>query len=401
MGQEVSTPISDSTPSRTLSARTVEAVASYIKEGRARKIVVMTGAGISTAAGIPDFRSPKTGVYSNLAKLNLPRPEAVFDISYFCSNPLPFYTLAHELDPSRYKPTLSHCFVRLLSNKGLLLKLFTQNIDCLERAAGVPHEKIVEAHGSFASQRCIECRQGFPDDLMKQAITKREIPRCTQATCNGLVKPDIVFFGEALPEDFHRNRTLPAAADLVIVMGTSLRVQPFASLPGCCREGVPRLLVNSERVGGLGSRADDVLLLGDCDEGIRKLALAIGWLEELEALFEKYHQIRTPEEKSHVPETQDDKLEDEIAQITRDIDDALRISRHHAVDLQQSVSLPTAEAPQRSASSLEEIAQDQPSTVVRRSHTESQGSNGQSSQREATNESLVGGEQMDKKDSTN
>lgn len=91
---------------------------------------------------------------------------------------------------------------------------------------------------------------------MKQAITKREVPRCTHATCNGLVKPDIVFFGEALPEDFHRNRTLPAAADLVIVMGTSLRVQPFASLPECCREGVPRLLVNSERVGGLGSRAD-------------------------------------------------------------------------------------------------------------------------------------------------
>ncbi|KAL8961188.1 MAG: hypothetical protein Q9193_002223 [Seirophora villosa] len=172
-------------------------------------------------------------------------------------------------------------------------------------------------------------------------------------------------------------------------MGTSLSVQPFASLPECCREGVPRLLVNSERVGGLGSRADDVLLLGDCDEGIRKLALAIGWLEELEALFEKYHSIRPPEEKPHVSETQDDKLEDDIAQITRDIDDALRISRHHAVELQQSVWLPTAEAPQRSASGLEEIVQDQPSAIVRSSHTERWGSNGQRSQREGTNESPV------------
>lgn len=230
--------------------------------------------------------------------------------------------------------------MRLLSDKGLLLKLFTQNIDCLERKAGVPDDKIVEAHGSFASQRCIECQSDFPDDLMKQAINRREVPYCTQAPCRGLVKPNIVFFGESLPEEFQRNKTLPAAADLAIIMGTSLTVQPFASLPGYCSEGVPRLLVNSERVGGLGSRADDVLLLGDCDEGVRKLASAVGWLEELEALFETHHPKQPSLAQSKVSKTQDDKLEDEIAKITEDVDIALRISSQHTTDLQKSLSLP-------------------------------------------------------------
>lgn len=126
----------------------------------------------------------------------------------------------------------------MLSDKGLLLKLFTQNIDCLERDAGVPAEKIVEAHGSFATHSCIECQASYPDDLMRKTIQEKGVPHCLQ--CNGLVKPNIVFFGQQLPESFHMNRALPAAADLCIILGTSLTVQPFASLPSFCKEGVPR-----------------------------------------------------------------------------------------------------------------------------------------------------------------
>jgi NAD-dependent histone deacetylase SIR2 len=170
MGQDQSAPlVDDSTPPQTLESRSVEALAKFIKDGRARRIVVMvsytlsmrilryqadtnkTGAGISTSAGIPDFRSPDTGLYANLARLNLPFAEAVFDISYFRNNPLPFYTLAQELYPGKYRPTITHSFINLLHKKGLLLKLFTQNIDCLEREAGVPGDLIVEAHGSFAT----------------------------------------------------------------------------------------------------------------------------------------------------------------------------------------------------------------------------------------------------------
>lgn len=242
--------------------------------------------------------------------------------------------------PGQYKPTLSHYFLRLLSDKGLLLKLFTQNIDCLERAAGVPSDKIIEAHGSFACQRCIDCRTEYPDDLMKQAIRNGDVPRCIGTECTGLVKPDIVFFGEALPEKFHQNRDLPSHADLAIIMGTSLSVQPFASLPGYCADGVPRLLLNAERVGGLGSRADDVLLLGDCDDGVRKLASALGWLAELEAIFKADnpdHATGGQVDKADIPQPRS--LDAEIAQITKDVDESLRISDQHAASLRENLSL--------------------------------------------------------------
>lgn len=254
----------------------------------------------------------------------------MFDISYFRNNPLPFYTLAHELYPGTYRPTIAHSFIKLLYDKGMLLKLFTQNIDCLEREAGVPGEMIVEAHGSFATQRCIECKTEFPDTMMRKAVEAKEVPRCLRNTCNGLVKPDIVFFGESLPENFHRNRTLPASADLAIIMGTSLTVQPFASLPSFVREEIPRILINLERVGGLGSRADDVLLLGDCDAGVRKLADALGWREELEELWRRTTPSKEEQKLQQQPsKTRDEKLEDEVDQLTKEIDKTLNLSKDH------------------------------------------------------------------------
>ncbi|KAK5085816.1 Sir2 histone deacetylase Hst2 [Lithohypha guttulata] len=185
MGNEASTPVSEDVPPITLKARTVEAVADYIKKNNVKRIVVMTGAGISTSAGIPDFRSPNTGLYANLARLNLPYAEAVFDISYFRNNPRPFYELAHELYPGKYRPTVTHSFISLLNKKGMLLKAFTQNIDCLEREAGVPGDKLVEAHGSFATQRCIDCGTEFPDDRMKDTVAIKEIPYCERTRCEG------------------------------------------------------------------------------------------------------------------------------------------------------------------------------------------------------------------------
>ena len=95
----------------------------------AKRIVVMAGAGISTAAGIPDFRSPNTGIYSRLEQYDLPYPEALFEINFFRQDPQPFYTLYEELYPdgTKYPPTYTHCFFKLLYDKGLLLRVFTQN----------------------------------------------------------------------------------------------------------------------------------------------------------------------------------------------------------------------------------------------------------------------------------
>lgn len=112
------------------------------------------------------------------------------------------YALAQELYPDKFRPTLTHSFIKLLSSKSLLHTCFTQNIDTLERRAGVPAEKIIEAHGSFATQRCIDCRKPYDDEKMKEMIMSKQIPRCGR--CRGLVKPDIVFFGESVGYDVHR-----------------------------------------------------------------------------------------------------------------------------------------------------------------------------------------------------
>lgn len=203
--------------------------------------------------------------------------------------------------------------------------LFTQNIDCLERAAGVPAEKIVEAHGSFATQRCIDCRAPFPDDLMREHVLRGEPPRCMQEGCNGLVKPDIVFFGEQLPNTFYQNISVPAEADLMLIMGTSLLVHPFAGLPQRASEGVPRVLFNLERVGDLGTRADDVLCLGDCDSGIRKLADELGWREELETMWRAL--VGDAEAERQLSRTQrDEAIQDELEELASHVEDKLGIS---------------------------------------------------------------------------
>lgn len=119
------------------------------------------------AAGIPDFRSVGTGLYHNLEKYNLPHPEAIFELNYFHNNPKPFFVLAKELYPGTFKPTVCHYFIRLLHEKGILLRHYTQNIDTLERVAGIPEEKLVEAHGTFYTGHCLTCRAKYQLDWMK------------------------------------------------------------------------------------------------------------------------------------------------------------------------------------------------------------------------------------------
>jgi NAD-dependent histone deacetylase SIR2 len=198
----------------------------------------------------------------------------------------------------------------------------------LEREAGVPDEKIIEAHGSFANQSCIECKSSYPKELMLKAINEKSVPHCLQEGCGGLVKPDIVFFGEQLPSEFFANMDLPREADLCIVMGTSLSVAPFAHLPGLCGDSTPRVLINGEAVGGLGSRPDDVLMIGDCDTGVRKLAEACGWLEDLETMWAKTAPEKQPKtEKEKAKKSRDEKLQDEVEKLTKDIEEGLKLEQ--------------------------------------------------------------------------
>ncbi|KAK0155475.1 NAD-dependent protein deacetylase sirtuin-3, mitochondrial [Merluccius polli] len=264
--------------------QTLEDIACSIQEKSYKRIVVMAGAGISTPSGIPDFRSPGSGLYDNLQRYDLPYAEAIFDIDYFHHNPRPFFALAKELYPGNYQPNLTHYFVRLLHDKGQLLRMYTQNIDGLERC--VPPERLVEAHGTFATATCTVCRRTYEGQDLRLDVMKGTVPKCP--TCKGVVKPDIVFFGEELPRHFFKYISDFPLADLLIIMGTSLEVEPFASLAGAVRSSVPRLLINRDLVGPFTwgrLRPTDVAQLGDVVSGVGALARAIGWTQELDVLM--------------------------------------------------------------------------------------------------------------------
>ncbi|KAJ3126251.1 NAD-dependent protein deacetylase sirtuin-2 [Nowakowskiella sp. JEL0407] len=314
---------------------TIESFTDHLKSENLSKIIVLTGAGISTSAGIPDFRSPGSGLYDNLQQYDLPYPEAIFDINYFHNRPDPFYVLAKEMFPGRFDPTYAHYFISLLAKKGLLLRNYTQNIDTLERVAGVPEEKLVEAHGSFADAKCVGrksedsneiipgCNASYSNEWFLSKISDSEtdgnndtennngrIARCTD--CNGLVKPSIVFFGEQLPERFHQLAATDfEECDSVIIMGTSLTVYPFASLVDFCDDTVPRLLVNKTHPPGAGRGKGfdftgethkyrrDALFLGDIEEGILRFAELMGFKDELidmrEEGLKKLREQRSPQ----------------------------------------------------------------------------------------------------------
>lgn len=290
-----------------LSSFDLDGVAEYIRENDCKNVIVLAGAGISVSAGIPDFRTPGTGLYSKLARYGLPHPEAIFELDFFRNNPEPFYTLARELFPGEYEPTTTHHFIKLLHEKGILLRCFTQNIDSLETEAGVPRDKVVAAHGNFDSATCIDTGKKVPVSELKEAIfdDSEASWKKLEEKHGGLVKPDIVFFGEQLPRHFFKlaAEDFPKC-DLLIVLGTSLVVQPFASLIGRVHSTVPRLLINREKVAmftrakhvmGIStegfrfhqrSNYRDALFLGDVDAGVEQLSRKMGWEEDLRRLID-------------------------------------------------------------------------------------------------------------------
>ncbi|NXE99801.1 SIR2 deacetylase, partial [Menura novaehollandiae] len=306
-------------PEPVLDELSLQGVSRFLRSERCKNIVCMVGAGISTSAGIPDFRSPGTGLYSNLQSYDLPYPEAIFEISFFKQHPEPFFALARELYPGQFKPTVCHYFMRLLQDKGLLLRCYTQNIDTLERVAGLDPELLVEAHGTFFTSHCLRpsCRQRYGLAWMRERIFSSLVPKCEK--CQGLVKPgefqggqwefgglfprspappltshllsDIVFFGESLPSRFFTLLQSVSGAwgalnppSLNLGWGGAEGILGTTQVMSSPSPGLPEKVI-------LGSlcRCRDVAWLGDCDSGCLALAELLGWKEELEELVRREH----------------------------------------------------------------------------------------------------------------
>lgn len=184
---------------------------------KCKNIIVLTGAGVSVSCGIPDFRS-SDGIYARLAKdfPDMPDPQAMFDINYFSRDPRPFYRFAREIYPGQFRPSPCHRFIRMLEMKQKLLRNYTQNIDTLEQVAGI--NNVIECHGSFSTASCTKCKYKCDADSIRQDIFTQHIPVCPRCQPmvkqsvdaseavselelrrlveNGIMKPDIVFFGE-------------------------------------------------------------------------------------------------------------------------------------------------------------------------------------------------------------
>jgi len=253
----------------------LEQLAKVIESGKSKKILVLCGAGVSTGAGIPDFRSPGTGLYDNLKKYGLPYPEAIFELNYYRKRPGAFISLAKELWPGiQFEPTLTHHFLKILADKGLLLRIYSQNIDGLEFLAGIPDDKLVECHGHFRTSSCIDCHKSADAEQVKETIVRDgKTPICKY--CGGNVKPDIVFFGEDLPNRFHRLvKQDMKKADLLLVMGTSLQVAPVSMIPSMVR--CNRVLFNRDLVMKI-RKGRDKFIPGNCDANVQKLLDLLDW----------------------------------------------------------------------------------------------------------------------------
>uniref|UniRef100_A0A3P9AIT1 protein acetyllysine N-acetyltransferase n=1 Tax=Esox lucius TaxID=8010 RepID=A0A3P9AIT1_ESOLU len=252
---------------------TLEDVVRLLHESK--KMIVLTGAGVSVSCGIPDFRS-RDGIYARLAIdfPDLPDPQAMFDIDYFRRDPRPFFKFAKEIYPGQFQPSPCHKFISMLDKQGKLLRNYTQNIDTLEQVAGV--KRIIQCHGSFATASCLVCKHKVDCEAVRKDIFNQVVPHCPRCPDIPLaiMKPDIVFFGENLPELFHRAMKQDKdEVDLLIVIGSSLKVRPVALIPTSIPHEVPQVLINREQLPHLNF---DVELLGDCDVIINELCHRLG-----------------------------------------------------------------------------------------------------------------------------
>jgi NAD-dependent deacetylase len=186
--------------------------------------IALTGAGISVPSGIPDFRTPGEGIWSNVD------PFEVASIEAFRHDPKRFW----EFYRPRFsmlgdkRPNPAHAALAELEAEGLLAAVVTQNIDRLHRAAGT--RELIEIHGSIATSSCITCGRSYELAEVDSLFDSRGIAVCD--VCPGLVKPDVVLFGEMLPvAAIERARELASEAELMLCIGSSLEVFPAAGLP--------------------------------------------------------------------------------------------------------------------------------------------------------------------------
>jgi NAD-dependent deacetylase len=229
-------------------------VAQFAEKIRAsNEIVVFTGAGISTESGIPDFRSPG-GLWT--------RYKPITYQEYLTSEAARISAWKRRLETyettKNAKPNIGHHFVNSLNVKEKLIGLITQNVDGLHSEAGLPDHKIVELHGSNRVVTCLRCSKEFdPDAVIKSLSGDFSSPKCD--SCGGILKSATVSFGQAMPvEAMRRAEEWTEQAEVFVVMGSSLQVQPAASFPVLAKRNGALLAIINREAGPLDEITDFV-----------------------------------------------------------------------------------------------------------------------------------------------
>lgn len=192
------------------------------------KTLALTGAGISTESGIPDYRSPGTGMWEKYD------PIKAASLSALRSNPAEFYNLNLErwTAYSKARPNAAHRALARLEQMGLLLGVITQNIDSLHIKAG--STRVWEVHGHLRTAQCMDCREKYTFESLVQKFRAGENPpRCLK--CSGVLRPDVVLFEDRMSEAFFQASQVISGCQLLLVAGSSLTVYPVAGLPGVAK----------------------------------------------------------------------------------------------------------------------------------------------------------------------
>jgi NAD-dependent deacetylase len=241
----------------------IQTAASLIKNSK--NCVALTGAGISTRSGIPDFRTPGKGLWTQAD------PMEVASLSAFRHDPEKFYNWFHVLAVQMYaaQPNPAHTALARLENAGYLSAIITQNIDGLHTRAGAHH--VLQVHGSLDTLTCTDCYRQVPaSSVMEEYLNNCCMPRCP--SCNAVLKPDVILFEEQLPvKIWNEAEEACRKCELMLVVGTSLEVLPSAKLPVLALDHGAKLIIINNTETFMDQRAN-VVIHGDVAEALPQIA---------------------------------------------------------------------------------------------------------------------------------